>query len=180
MTDTTEDLELFDNAQAQFASKLDLKDRLCLIWATGKNGTRKGANGSYAWYDTYTLVIDDGPKWTGEVFDAEKDATRPILVDSVAEHGPQLLEGFQFSFGGMTARLANRVTGDKPKTFKPMLGRINSRPNKTKGMAASWSVAEPTDEDKQVARKYADKIREVSALVEKAVNGDGSDAEAFE
>ena len=51
MTDTTEDLELFDEAQATFASKADLKDGLVLVWATGKYGTRKGANGPYDWYE---------------------------------------------------------------------------------------------------------------------------------
>jgi hypothetical protein len=179
MTDTTEDLELFDDAQATFANKLDVKDRLVLVWATGKHGTRKGANGPYAWYDTFTLVLDDGPKWTGEVYDSEKDATRPILVPSVAQEGPQLLENFQYSFGGMTSRLASRVTGDKPKNFKPMLGRINSRPNKTKGMAASWSVAEPTQEEREIAIKHADLIREISEKVRTLANG-GTDEDAFE
>lgn len=182
MTDTTEDLELFDEAQATFPSKADLKDRLVLVWATGKHGTRKGANGPYDWYETYTLVIDDpngAENWNERVYDAEKETERDTLVPSVTKNGPQLLESFQFSYGGMTARLKGRVQGDKPKTFKPMLGRVNSRPNKTKGMAASWSIAEPTEADRATAVKFATRIREVSALVQEAVNG-GKDEDAFD
>jgi hypothetical protein len=179
MTDTTEDLELFDDAQATFANKLDLKDRLVLVWVTGKHGTEKGANGPYEWYETFTLVLDDGPNWTGQVYDAEKEVMRPVLVPSVAGEGPQLLERFRYSFGGMVARLALRVTGDKPKSFKPMLGRLNSRPNAVKGMAPSWSVAEPTEDDRQIAIKHADLIRQTSEKVRTLVNG-GTDEDAFE
>lgn len=179
MTDTTEDLELFDDAQSTFASKADLKDRLVLVWVTGKNGKRKGANGPYDWYETYTLVIDDpngAADWNERVYDADKETERDTLVPSVTKYGPQLLENFQFSYGGMTARLRARVAGDKPKSYVPMLGRVNSRPNKTKGMAASWSIAEPTEADRATARKYATRIREVSALVKEAVVGKDEDA----
>jgi hypothetical protein len=187
MTDTTQDTadELFDDAKAEFPSKFDLKDRLVLVWVTGKHGTRTASRPGakpYDWYETYTLVLDDpnGVKdWNGQVYDGDKETFRETLAPSTAG-GPVLLEKFQFSFTGMSARLAQRIVGDKPKSFKPMLGRINSRPNKVKGMAASWSVAEPTAEEKALAAGHAAKIREVSTLVEAAVNGPATDDEAFE
>lgn len=169
MTDTTEVVDLFDEAQEEFPGKEDLKDRLVLIWVTGKHGQRKGtAPGSkpYDWYETVTLVIDDGPNWNGKkIVDGE---AVPMLVPSVKEEGPQRLDSFQYSQGGLTARLAQRVAGDKPKTFKPMLGRINSRKNSQPGFSASWSIGKPTEADLQVARKYSDLIAQISKELEEA------------
>src|SRR4051812_21959351 len=182
MTDTqnttAEDLELFDDAKEEFPGKEDLRDRLVAIWVTGKHGTRKSEanNTSYAWYETTTLVLDDGPAWDGtKIVDGEK---RENLVPSVAQNGPQRLEAFQWSTGGMVSRLQARVVGDQPKTFKPMLGRINSRPNSKKGFSASWSISEPTDEDRAKARASAALIRQISAELEKA--GQPTDEDAFE
>lgn len=182
MTDTSEDLELFDTAKAEFPSKYDLKDRLVLIWVTGSNGSRKGANGPYDWYETNVLVLDDPEgkaDWNEQVFDTEKEVWRDALVPSAVKE-PQYLEKFQFSFTGMTARLKPRVTADKkPATFKPMLGRVNSRPNSTKGMAPPWSIAEPTAEEIKVAAKHAARIREISEALKTATNG-GTDEQAFD
>lgn len=179
MTDTTDELELFDDAQEEFPGKEDLKDRLVLVWATGKHGQRKGANGKpYDWYETITLVLDDGPNWTGrKIVDGD---SKPILVPAVADEGPQRLDPFQWSTGGMTSRLANRVQGDKPKSFKPFLGRINSRPNSQKGFNASWSIAEPTADDKATAVRYAGLIKQIGAELEQRINGSGSDDGAFD
>jgi hypothetical protein len=182
MTDTSnataDDLELFDEAQEEFPGKEDLKDRLVAIWVTGKHGKRKSEanNTSYDWYETTVLVLDDGPNWDGyKIVDGER---RMLLVDSVALNGPQRLDAFQWSTAGMVSRLQARVAGDRPKTFKPMLGRINSRPNQKKGFSASWSISEPTDEDKAKARAQAALIRQVSAELEKA--GQPTDEDAFE
>jgi hypothetical protein len=189
------DLELWDDAKAEFANKFDLKDRLCLIWVTGKHGTRRGENGTYDWYETYTLVLDDPngtTGWDGMVFDGDKREQRESLVPSVSVAGPVLLENFQFSYSGAVARLRPRVddTGatvtsgaektvnGKPKNFRPMLGRINSRPNSKKGMAPPFGIAEPTPEDKAVAAKYRDKIAEVSKMVEAKVTGSGADGDS--
>jgi len=170
MTDQIETEELFDEAQEEFPGKEDLKDRLVAIWVTGKNGMRKGnAPGSkpYAWYETVTLVLDDGPNWNGmKIVDGEQ---LPMLVPSVKDEGAQRLDAFQYSQGGLTARLAQRVTADaKPKTFKPMLGRINSRKNAQAGFSASWSIGKPTDEDKVIARKQAALIAQISKELEAA------------
>jgi len=192
MTDTTEDLELFDDAKEAFPAKEDLKDRLCLIWVTGKHGIRKGTDVGarpYPWYETVTLVIDDGPAWDGtKIVDGESQEN---LVPSVAENGPQELDGFQHTTSGLTSRLSQRIIPgsvqptvngepvmDKPKTFKPMLGRINSRKNKTAGRSASWSISEPTEDDKVTARKYSDHIK---AITERLSNPPAaSDSDAFE
>lgn len=193
MTDTTEDLELFDDATEEFPAKEDLKDRLVLIWLTGRHGTRIGSGQGakpYPWYETYTVVLDDGPEWDGyKIKDGER---KPMLVDSVKEHGPQHLDGFQFSTTGMTKRFESRVNlttamppvgkevKDKPKSFRPMLGRINSRKNSQPGFSASWSISEPTAAEKEIARGFSDLILEVSATMEQRVNGTGADDEAFD
>ena len=39
-TNTTEDLELFDEATEEFPGKEDLKDRLVAIWVTNRHNTR--------------------------------------------------------------------------------------------------------------------------------------------
>jgi hypothetical protein len=182
MTDTNTTEDLFDDAQEEFPGKEDLKDRLVAIWVTGKHGVRKSdAVGSrpYDWYETITLVLDDGPNWNGtKVVD---DETKPMLVPSVAAEGPQRLDGFQHTTSGLTARLASRValspaapavngagTVDKPKTFKPMLGRINSKKNRVQGRSPSWSIGEPVEADRVIARSHADLIRQISKELETA------------
>lgn len=181
MTDNnSEILDLVDDSQEVFPTKDDMKDRLVLVWVTGKTGTRKSdATGkTYPWVETTTMVVDDGPKWTGEVYDADTQQSREIRIPSVAESGPTVLENFQFSFGGMVSRLQQRIGPDgKPKTFKPMFGRINSRPNKTKGMAPSWSVATPTPEEHQAYAPFVAQIREISTRLEKAASVVGPDDE---
>lgn len=173
--------DLFDDAQEEFPGKEDLKDRLVAIWVTGKHGMRKGDGAGarpYPWYETVTLVLDDGPNWNGtKIVDGE---SKPNLVPSVAENGAQRLTNFQFTQGGLTARLEGRVNVteaggingspvlDKPKTFRPMLGRINSRKNKIQGRSASWSISEPTADDKVIARKFNAELAAISKEMEAA------------
>lgn len=176
--------DLVDDAQEVFPAKEDLKDRLVAIWVTGKHGKRKGTGADakpYDWYETVTLVLDDGPAWDGfKLVDNEK---QEMLVPSVAEDGPQRLDNFQFSQTGLTQRLSGRVhlspvpprvngdpVVDKPKTFKPLLGRINSRPNKNKGFNASWSIGKPTAEDHELVNKNAALIVSITAEMEKGAS----------
>jgi len=190
----SDDLELFDEAKEEFPGKEDLKDRLVAIWVTGRHGTRQAsAPGAkpYVWYETVTLVLDDGPNWDGyKIVDGEK---REMLVPSVAAEGPQTLSGFQYAMGGLTKRLEQRVNisnpmppvgkevKDAPKSFRPMLGRINSRRNSQAGFNASWSIATPTDADKATANKFADLIRKIGADLESGAQAfDASDEDAFE
>lgn len=175
----SDELEFFDEAQEEFPAKEDLKDRLVAIYVTGKHGQRKGtAPGSkpYDWYETITVVLDDGPNFTGmKIVDGEQ---RPTLVPSVTEAGPVRLDAFQFSQGGLTARLAPRVADDKPKTFKPMLGRINSRKNSQPGFSASWSIGTPTDADKATAVEHVEFLKKISAELEAGLVA--KDEDAFE
>jgi hypothetical protein len=161
-TNTTDDLELFDDAKETFPDKDDLKDRLVLVFATGKHGKRTGDNGAYEWVESVTLVLDDGP--TG-------DFSTDLVPSTVG--GPIELSGFQWSTAGMISRLKPR---SEAKNFKPLLGRINSQKNKKKGFSDSWSISSPTEEDKAVARQHAAKMREIIARLQ---NG-GSDEDAFE
>jgi hypothetical protein len=178
VTDIHEDDDLFDAATNQFPSKEDMENRLVLIWPTGKNGTRRSESTGkpYRWYETVTVVIDDGPNgWQAQRSDGD-----PNLIASVAENGPQTLNNYQWTPGGLVARLESRVTDGKPNTYKPILGRINQRKNKNKGMANPWSIAEPTDEDKATARRYTDLIRKTSADLKARVEAGTGDDEAFD
>lgn len=178
MTDSTEALEMFDDVPNEFPSKFDLKDRLVAIWVTGKHGVRKGENDPYPYEETITLVLDDGPKgWQAEVLNFDKGEMQPNLVASVAEEGPQKLDNFQWSATALTSRLRPRR---EQKNSRPMLGRINARPNKQKGRAAPWSMESATPEEKQAAAEAAGPlIAKISAEVDKLLKGE-SDVSAFD
>lgn len=172
---TTQD-EFYDDAQDVFPGKEDLKDRLVAVWALEK-GTDKNTDGkTYPFVTSVTLVLDDGPNgWSPtSIRDGEATENR---VPSVDEEGLQEIN-LRWSTNGMVSRLAPRVG----RTFKPMVGRINSRPNKTKGRSASWSIASTTDEDKATIRAHESEIREImnrlQAEKDKAL-GDSPDNAAF-
>jgi hypothetical protein len=164
MTDTTnptagyadDDEGLFEAAKDTFPGKEDLKDRLVAIYPTGKTGERVGENGKpYPWYETTTVVLDDGPDgWQPTVI--ADGQPRENLVPSVEDNGPQVLKNFQWSASGLAARLAPIF--DDPKV-RSVVGRINMRPPSKKGMAPPWGIAKPTEEEMDVARQYADVCR---------------------
>jgi hypothetical protein len=165
--------EFFDDATETFPGKEDLKDRLVAVWAL-ERGQDKNAEGKhYPFVTSVTLVLDDGPDgWSPtSIKDGE---TVPNLVPSVKDEGPQEIN-LRWSTSGMVSRLEPRVG----KTFKPMVGRINSRKNKTAGRSASWSIAAPTDEDKVIARQHADKLQEIIKRLETEANK-ATDAAAFD
>lgn len=142
---TPADDDLFEDAKETFPGKPDLKDRLVVVYPTGVTGWRKSdipGNKDYEWFESTTVVLDDGP--TGETY--------TDLVPSVAANGPQVLTGFQWTGSGFEARL-RPLAADTTKV-RSMLGRINSRPNKIKGMSDSWSIAAPTEAEKATARKH--------------------------
>jgi hypothetical protein len=147
MTQPNEDEDFFESATSEFPAKEDLKDRLVAIWNTGKTGTRKSeATGlPYPYVETITVVLDDGPNgWQDR-----RPEGAPNLVPSVAEHGPQRLDGFQWSATGVYSRAVKRPVGSIP-----MIGRINMKPNKTKGMSPPWNIDEMTDADREIAREH--------------------------
>jgi len=148
-----DDDDLFEGATDEFPAKFDMRDRLVVIYPTGVKGSRLGENGkSYDWYETTTVVLDDGPKGWSEVGRDDHGNDRPMLVPSVEDEGAQVLEHFQWSAVGMTSRIANKLPGSDGKPGS-LLGRINSRPGKN-GRNPSWSISAPTEEDKVTARKY--------------------------
>jgi hypothetical protein len=155
--------EFFDSATSEFPAKEDLNGRLVAIWNTGKEGTRKNDRGeTYPYVETVTLVLDDGPDgWTGKRVDGD-----PNLVPSVAESGPQQLDGFQWSASGIYSRASKRKVGDKP-----MIGRINTKKNVKKGFSDPWNIDEMTEDDKVTARKYVGLFREISAEMQNKADG---------
>jgi hypothetical protein len=166
---------LFEAAKEQFPGKEDLKDRLVVIYPTGKSGQRQGSNGKpYDWYETTTVVLDDGPKGYQSTVLVD-GVERENLVPSVAENGPQVLKNFQWSAGGLVARI--KPIADDPKVGS-MLGRINVRPPAQKGMAPPWSIAKPTDEDMTTARKHTDVCRKARQEIRDARQA-AADSEAF-
>lgn len=168
--------EFFDSATSEFPAKEDLNFRLVAIWNTGKEGTRKSETGAvYPYVETVTLVLDDGPDdWYATnikrlAIDGKSDptiGTDDCLVPSVRLEGPQRLDDFQWSATGVYSRASKRKVGDKP-----LIGRINSKKNSKKGFSDAWSIAEMTEDDKAIARKYVGLFREISAEMQNKADG---------
>lgn len=167
---------LFEPASDTFPAKFDLKDRLVAVYPTGESGQRMGANNKpYTWYETTTVVLDDGPDgWQAQVV-GDDGELRDSLVPSVEENGPQVLRNFQWSTDGMTARL--KPIADDPKV-RSIVGRINKRPSTKKGHNAAWSIAKPTDADMATARQHADVCRAERQAIRDARQAK-ADADAF-
>lgn len=182
MTQPQED-EFFDSATSEFPAKEDLNGRLVAIWNTGKEGKRQSevTGKSYPYVETVTVVLDDGPgdwyatnaKRMANGIDGPAAGVDDCLVPSVRLNGPQQLDGFQWSATGVYSRTVRREPYGKP-----MIGRINSRKNKTKGMSDAWSIAECTPEDMEIARSHRDYIMRTTADL-KAAHQQVSDDEAF-
>lgn len=186
MTDQINDMhddDLFEGAKDEFPSKFDLKDRLVVIYPTGKTFTRQGESGPYQAYETTTVVLDDGPKgWQAQVV---KDAgeLEDNLVPSVADEGAQVLVKFQWSAVGVASRCAQQlpgrmVQGKRVDTPGSIVGRINTRKNGKPGLAAPWGIAKPTEDEMALARSF----REVCAAARAAIvaeNEAAADEAAF-
>lgn len=158
------DDDLFEGATDEFPAKFDLRDRLVVIYPTGLTGKRPGANGKpYDWYETTTVVLDDSPAGYQDMGRDDHGNPRENLVPSVDAEGAQVLTNFQWSAGGLTARLAKKLPG---KDGKPgsLLGRINSRPGKG-GNNPSWSISAPTEADMVQARKFTAECTEARQAI---------------
>ena len=145
MSDVYDDDDLFEPAKNEFPAKEDLKDRLVVIYPTGKSGERKSnATGKmYPWRESTTIVLDDGPD--GHSF--------TDLVPSVKAGGPIVLTGFQWTPKGIEARMSQKPSS--AEKVGSIVGRINSIKNKQKGLADPWSIAPPTEEDMALARQHS-------------------------
>jgi hypothetical protein len=157
-----ENEDFYDEAQETFPGKEDLKDRLVAVFAL-ENGTDVNKEGKrYPIVKTVTCVLDDGPDGyqTRVIRDEQMTENR---VPSIAAEGMQEID-LRWSTEGMVSRLAPRVG----KTWMPLVGRINSRPNKVKGRSPSWSISTPTDEDKDYIRSngFNPKLRAIAARLE--------------
>lgn len=167
--------EYYDDATEEFPAKEDLKDRLVAVWVTGKKGTRKSNVDQkvYPYVETVVLVLDDGPEYTGK---------RPDGTPNLVGPAPARLDAFQWSTAGMVARLLPRI-GKKDAegnvVYKPMVGRINSRKNRIKGMSDSWSIAAPTEDDKAAMRPFHEAMAGITAEMKDAAEGE-ADAQAFD
>jgi hypothetical protein len=175
-----EDDDLFTPATDTFPRRNDLRDRLVVIYPTGKHGTRKGDGPDakpYPWYETTTVVLDDGPSgWQDTVPDDDGDPT-PNLVPSVADNGPQVLTNFQWSATGLVSRIQTNLPGADGKPGS-ILGRINVMKNKVKGRSAPWSISKATEDDLMVARQYRAECKAARDAITQE-NVKTADADAF-
>lgn len=170
----TDPNEFYDEATEEFASKDDLKDRLVAIWVTGKKGMRPASSPTgkpYPWVETITLVLDDGPDGTA-------------FTDLVPA-APQRLDAFQYSQGGLVSRLEPRINkkdGDGNPIYRPMIGRINSRKNKIKGYSDSWSISQPTEDDKVTIEAFTDVLKGITAEIKelRETAPDSDEQQAFD
>jgi hypothetical protein len=176
-TPSTTGDEFYDDATEAFPSVADLAPladnknptttgRLVAIWALS-NGTEQGDNGPYPVTESITLVLDDGPDG-----DQATELIGPAPVELQLRH----------STTGIQSRLAPRVDGmSKPRRaedgtilapavplkFRPMLGRVNTRPStKYKKGSPAVSIAKPTDEDRAIVKRYEADIRAINKRLE--------------
>jgi hypothetical protein len=177
-TPADDDDGLFDAATDTFPRRNDMVDRLVVVYPTGKHGTRPSEDGkSYPWYETTTVVLDDGPEgWQEQVKDDDGDWT-PNLIPSVVDNGPQVLTNFQWSATGLVSRIQTKLPDANGRPGS-IVGRINVMKNKVKGRSAPWSIAKPTEADMEMARRYADVCREARAAVQREAQKD-LDKDAF-
>lgn len=124
----------FSSARDAFIKQEHILGRLLLITPTS-SGTRKSTlpgqtDKEYTYIVTDTVVLDGD-------------------VDEMVDEIPLLLEDFQFSGQAITAQL-------QPALRKKgmVLGRLGQKPSQTKGFGDAWVLAEPTEQDKVIARQY--------------------------
>jgi hypothetical protein len=160
-----DDDDLFEESSDEFIGKPDFKDRLVMIYPTGKSGERIGENGKpYPWYETYTVVLDDGPNgYQEQVLDADLNGgqMRPNRIPSVEINGAQIIEDHQWSAGGVTSRLKDKVPAKHDGVPVGLLGRIDAKAQK--GKAAAWRPNAPTEADRARAVEPAIKAARLKA-----------------
>jgi hypothetical protein len=186
---TEDDEEWMDGASASFPKAEHLAPsvppnfgpgRLVAIWAL-ENGSRKNDKGKvYSYVETVTLVLDEGPDeraWLTGTDGWAADASQ-IIGPS-----PVRLDEFQHSTGGLVARLSKRVDGTNAKgvklKYRPMVGRLNTQASKANKNVAAFSIAEPTAEDMEIARRHKDLILSINRDLE-ARDMAAEDSAAFE
>jgi hypothetical protein len=129
----------FDDARSGFVKLDDLIDRLVLVKALEvgqRESTLPGQSGKL-----YDFVVTTTHVLSGEVTD---------LIDEV----PMVLEEFQFTGVNVVGQLKPKL-----RTGKMLLGVVTKRPAQKRGMQDAWVINEPSERDRQVARKYLAALR---------------------
>lgn len=153
-----DDDDVFEGSSDDFAAKEDMKDRLVMIYPTGGKGyfppKAPGAKQD-VWYDTITVVLDDGVdadgkpmEWSPTTIDKNGNQ-RENLIPSVAEFGPQTVP-YRWSTTGATSRLAKKLPELNNGVPVGLLGRVN-KGKATGGNNAPWRPNPPTEADKALA-----------------------------
>lgn len=81
-------------------------------------------------------------------FNPDKDAVRVSYVVLDGPDTPESVEGAFVWQGALIGALKGRVGAGM------VLGRLGQRPPSKPGMSPAWVLNDPTDEDKQIARRY--------------------------
>lgn len=121
----------FDDARSAYVAQDDLQGRLLLITPSG-TGTRTSKTDG----KEYTYVISDVVILDGDVSDIIEDV-------------PMELDDFQFSGVNLVGQLTPKI-----KKGRKVLGRLSRKPAQQKGFTQAWILADPTEADKVLARKY--------------------------
>lgn len=129
----------FSSAREAFIKMDDVEGRLLLITVQDSGERESNLPGAKAG-DTYTYIVTDTVVLDGEITE---------MVDEV----PMELEGFQFSGEAITGQLLPALKKVQNGTGTGMvLNRLGTKPNRYK--TKTWVLQEPTEEDKELARKY--------------------------
>lgn len=163
-TDEDED-DFFDAATSSFPSVEHLAPsvppkfgvgRLVAIWAL-ENGVGKGNNGPYPWTNTITVALDDGPEG-----DQANDMVPAAPYRVEMRHSTTNIQG----------KLRGRVDGKdqkgRPLRFRPTIGRVNTQASQNNKNVPAYGLAEPTDEDMDIARRHKALIVSINQELEKA------------
>lgn len=139
----------FSTAREAFVKMEHVEGRLLLIQVLD-SGERESTLPKAKEGDTYTFVETDTVVLDGEIDD---------MIDEV----PMELDGFQFSGEAITGQLLpalKKMNAGKGNGL--VLNRLGTKGNKWK--TKTWVLLEPTEEDKELARKYlADKAKREAA-----------------
>lgn len=163
----TDENEFYDEATSAFPSVEHLAPsvppafgdgRLVAIWAK-ENGTAKGNNGPYAYTETLTLALDDGPD--GDQFN-EMVPAAPFRVDMRHSTG--------FIQGKLRSRVDGKTQTGTPLAWRPLIGRINTKASSNNKNVPAYGIAPPTDEDKAIVEKHKALIISINKEMEAAAD----------
>lgn len=173
---STEDEEdFYDDATASFPAVEHLAPslppnfgpgRLVAIWAL-KNGTGKGTNGLYAYTETITLALDNGPN--GDQVN-EMVPAAPFRVDMRHSTG--------FIQGKLKGRVDGKNTAGVRLKYRPLIGRVNTQASSNNKNVPAYGLSEPTDADHDIVQRHKAMIISINKELE-AKDKQAEDDQAF-